>query len=301
VQPCEDHPCGFLYEWQLFSKLYGNESYVFNDGNATITVFNAKWMVALYLSHLRHLSYPELIQEPPFTMPSESFCLNEVGVESTISCQNPANISSVRESGLYCNNPHTLTSYHVYSIVEFHQDWTMNLNLTVAVDAGNVTYPFECDSMTRMCYYRGNGTLPEMAQFRYLFDGWLWTMGETDFYDTFLIIPSPSRLYPYTPLPDDAFMYPAINMPLEAAQIPKPDCFRWEGQLAQFNTSTEYFPEYRRLGLIEDYGVNPESVKLTMEPLRPLILSFELTRPGNYIWLEATTLIPHRNDTRFVP
>lgn len=242
---------------------------------------------------------PRLVQESLFVNPKESVCLNEAGVEMTIMCENPSEIPSIRESGMYCNNPKVLPSFHVY-FGNTRIEWFMDVNYTLEMESGTVTNQYRCDTLNPICELVYGNELPLMGNVFPAFDVFLQILGDFDFPDLVFVVPSEAVLYPYTPFPEDLFAVRWSSIP-DFSNFPKPDCHRWEGEYAFLNTSADPFPQDTRLSLVDDFGAIPESLKLTMRLTSPLTIEFDLTRPGAQLWFESVAYLPFSNDTRFTP
>lgn len=252
------------------------------------------------LDYYAPIVVPRLVQESLFVNPKESICLNEAGVDLTIMCENPSELPSIRESGMYCNNPKVLPSFHVY-LATIEIQWFMEVNYTVEMEAGTVTNQYRCDTLNPICELVSGFELPLMGHVFPAFDVYLQILGDFNFSDLAFVVPSEAVLYPYTPFPEDLFVVRRPLVPEYRDNYPKPDCHLWEGEYAYLNTTADPFPEDIRLSLVHDFGAIPESLKLTMDLTSPLTIDFNLSRPGAQMWFESFAYLPFRNDTRFTP
>lgn len=237
---------------------------------------------------------PTLRYEPPSTLPQESYCLQKVGANLTMACQNPANLSFVRASGSYCEDYSVPPTYQVYAFQNLIASFTALVNYTLKMDSGPVTYNFKCDLSTASCsLLNPNLTLPNFGPFYPIFAASFFSTNLywTSLITSRLIIQSPARLYPHRTLPSSSFFVAVGQVPKIQTRATTPDCILPEGDWSWENKSAIYFPSGLRKQL-SDYWMDPSSITLSVTPLSPLHIYSEqagMAAPG---FVEFDMFIP---------
>ena len=228
-------------------------------------------------------------------LPEDSVCLSQVGPELSVHCQNPSDLPGIRESGIYCYNPHTSPTYHVYYLDYFSRNMAVDVNFTIHLDKGTYILPFQCNTGTYGdCLYKGTSTVPFVETFLPILSGSLYRdqMATTDLAALYLVVPSSVPLYPFTPFPTDAFLVSSEGL-LDSTSIKAPEC-----QLDTNATNgTQTFPAASKIMMQDWFGADLETAALRSREFVPLTMYVNTTDAFIFSWLELDAYIPKRGYT----
>lgn len=242
---------------------------------------------------------PELLYEDERTHPSDSYCLQNVGGEKSVSCQNPANLSTFRPSGTYCFKEDVLPSYQIYNFYRVVLNFKFLLNYTVQLADRDFTLRFSCDALIEKgCTLIGgnNTSVPTLNSFFPIFDAYLVAPDNAvhPLVSRKLIFPSAAAIYPYTPFSTNVTLVDSayISQYLQAHQTL--DCRKSTDEF--LNKTTPYFPSDVTETLLQ-LGADLPSAKFSSTMESPLFLTMDIPNYTLPIWSEFYMYIPNRNWT----